>query len=575
MAIISTVHRCAASGPRTGAALALALLLVAGFASARDRICRVAASTSTAAGNGSNWTDQVMALQAALVDPDCTEIWVKAGVYTPGSARTDTFTIGPGVAVYGGFAGGEAARYQRDLRANHSVLSGDIDYNDRDTDGNHIDETWRDIVASNSAASNSYHVVTMDGATGAPITDSTVLDGFTITGGDADKSSALTNGGGLFCNGHDPGQACSPTLANLTFSGNEAAQYGGAMYCDGTSLGNCNPTVTGVTFSGNRANFGGALFSDSRYSGTSSPRLTNVTFSANAASDDGGAMTNDGANNGNSRPTLTNVTFSGNDAAFGGAIANIAHNGGTCAATLHNVILWDGKGTGTDPEIYNFGSATANIDHSIVEGGCPGGTTCMALVVGDANLGYLGDHGGFTPTMLPGYRSAAIDKADGASCPGTDQRGIVRPAGPHCDIGAVEVSRVPSLTLTDNTDYVHYGQLIRYVVTLQNPGGTRFNDTLSVVSSVPPQLYYAAVHWQCLNDGSVCGHSGAGELDDGPVTLLPYASVRWVVGGPVKDNASELAAFRMVVSATDNAGQRVVAGDIDQLGLFRDGFDGD
>ncbi len=56
------------------------------------------------------------------------------------------------------------------------------------------------------------------------------------------------------------------------------------------------------------------------------------------------------------------------------------------------------------------------------------------------NLGILTDNGGLTPTHLPEPGSPAIDGA-GTMCVADDQRGIARPQGPACDIGAVEVEQ--------------------------------------------------------------------------------------------------------------------------------------
>ena len=67
---------------------------------------------------------------------------------------------------------------------------------------------------------------------------------------------------------------------------------------------------------------------------------------------------------------------------------------------------------------------------------------------GDPQLGELGAHGGSTETRAPQIASALIDKIPTDECGGpgapipkitTDQRGDVRPQGPACDIGAVEV----------------------------------------------------------------------------------------------------------------------------------------
>jgi len=53
-------------------------------------------------------------------------------------------------------------------------------------------------------------------------------------------------------------------------------------------------------------------------------------------------------------------------------------------------------------------------------------------------LSALADYGGPTHTHALMSGSSAIDMADGGLCPGTDQRGVSRPQGDGCDIGAYE-----------------------------------------------------------------------------------------------------------------------------------------
>src|SRR6202011_2947984 len=72
-----------------------------------------------------------------------------------------------------------------------------------------------------------------------------------------------------------------------------------------------------------------------------------------------------------------------------------------------------------------------------------GDSTCPATFAsGDPNLGPLQDNGGPAPTISLGTGSAAIDQIPptGAGCPATDERGVPRPSGPGCDIGAYEVA---------------------------------------------------------------------------------------------------------------------------------------
>ncbi len=61
---------------------------------------------------------------------------------------------------------------------------------------------------------------------------------------------------------------------------------------------------------------------------------------------------------------------------------------------------------------------------------------------GDPKLAALADNGGPTQTMRLQPASAAIDQVppSGADCPMTDQRGVARPGGTACDIGAYEVA---------------------------------------------------------------------------------------------------------------------------------------
>jgi hypothetical protein len=247
-------------------------------------------------GNGtcttswSNACELQTALGAAVSDD---EIWVQAGTYKPttGSDRTVSFALTDGVAVYGGFTGTEISRKQRNWVTNVTTLSGDIG-----TAGNISD--------------NSYHVVT-----GSGTSTTTILDGFTISGGNANTPDLNHLGGGMYnVNG-------SPTLTNVILIGN-IAWFGGGMYNQDS-----NPTLVNVTFSENNASFGGGMRNLD-----SSPTLANVIFSSNAAMDNGGGMYNESGS-----PTLANVTFSGNTANNNGAGMHNLNS----SPTLTNVIFSD------------------------------------------------------------------------------------------------------------------------------------------------------------------------------------------------------------------------------------------
>ena len=102
--------------------------------------------------------------------------------------------------------------------------------------------------------------------------------------------------------------------------------------------------------------------------------------------------------------------------------------------TIRNTILWGNTASYDGAQIGNT-SSTPSVSYSVVQGGYAGGTN---IIITDPKLGTLSNYGGFTQTipLLPG--SSAIDTGNDATCPATDQRGVSRPQGAHCDIGAFE-----------------------------------------------------------------------------------------------------------------------------------------
>jgi hypothetical protein len=78
------------------------------------------------------------------------------------------------------------------------------------------------------------------------------------------------------------------------------------------------------------------------------------------------------------------------------------------------------------------GSPITNTDGNQV-GNVPPNTSPI-----DSRLGPLADNGGPTRTHALLLGSPAIDAASTPICPTTDQRGVLRPQGPACDIGSYE-----------------------------------------------------------------------------------------------------------------------------------------
>jgi len=354
---------------------------------------------ASGAGICSSWAN-ACTLQSALkgvVPGD--EIWAMAGTHKPtsGTDRTISFQLKNGVEFYGGFAGTESDRAERNPAANPTILSGDLNGDDGADFANN-DE-------------NSYHVVN-----GSDTDSSAVLDGFTVSGGNANGSYPDNGGGGIY------NESGGPTIRNVTFSGNWAG-YGGGMYNENGS----SPSLSNVTFSSNSANFGGGM-----ENWTGNPSLTNVTFNGNSAILGGGLLITD------SDPSLANVTFSGNQADNGGGI----YNENTSNTSLTNVIVADSVSGGdcvNEGAILDAASANNLIEDETHACGLTNGTNGN-IIGSDPNLAPLANYGGWTETqaLLPG--SPAIDAGSDSDCPSTDQRGVTRPFGAHCDTGAYELN---------------------------------------------------------------------------------------------------------------------------------------
>lgn len=168
------------------------------------------------------------------------------------------------------------------------------------------------------------------------------------------------------------------------------------------------------------------------------------SFALGNAGDGGNAWGGNLYNQG--RVAATNCTLTAGSAVVGipGAVgddpdagfrrgANIGNNGGVFI--LHNTILAYPTlgGNGFNGGTLTDGGFCISSDLSITLNG-PGSRTNTNPV-----LGPLTANGGPTLTLSPLSGSPAIDSGDTNFCLSTDQRGLARPAGPRCDIGAVEV----------------------------------------------------------------------------------------------------------------------------------------
>jgi len=229
------------------------------------------------------------------------------------------------------------------------------------------------------------------------------------------ENSAELVGGGI-SNGDSANEGGELTIVDSTITGNTSELAAGISNSWGTM------SVMNTTVAGNAA---GGLGNDVQGVAT----VTNSTVSENTGGW-GGGVDNWGS------LTLVNCTVSGNFTDFDGIVQGI-----------RNV---------------EFAPGTLTVINTLIDGDCRGeitslgyniespGDTCSFDQTGDQAgvldpmLGELANNGGPTQTHALEEGSPAINQIPVVDCEVTeDQRGVARPQGPTCDVGAVEVAMNP------------------------------------------------------------------------------------------------------------------------------------
>jgi len=291
------------------------------------------------------------------------------------------------------------------------------------------------------------------------------LNGSTVSG-----NNAGGNGGGIY----SPGAV---TLNGSAVSDNSGGNFGGALYTAATATlnnsvisanldigiynGGNNLTLSNSTVSANYLglyNLGTAALDNTTVSGNlpdggivnfgPGVTVTNSTVSGNGSSVGSGFAA--GISNASGNVTVTNSTVSGNASGIGGT-GGITNDGGGTFTVLSSTVA---DNTGSFGGILN-NSGTFSIKNSIVTNDCTGTLTsngynlssdasCSFTNPGDIIdpnplLGPLAYNGGPTQTHALLLGSPALNNgAHACPAPATDQRGVSRPQGPRCDIGAFE-----------------------------------------------------------------------------------------------------------------------------------------
>ena len=220
-----------------------------------------------------------------------------------------------------------------------------------------------------------------------------------------DNDAIISSGGGILSDGHTTVDRASIT--------NNFGDAGGGGYW---SINDDTTTITNSLFSGNTGLLGGGM----QGGGGAMPaliNLTNVTFSDNG----GGLFIIGGAEDTLNLAHTTLYQNGGANLFTGAAVVNVANS----------IIASAGASNCAGVAVISLGNNLEDREECAFD-------DPEDIQNEDPVLGPLEDNGGPTLThaLLPG--SPALGAADEALCVATDQRGVSRPQGDGCDIGAFE-----------------------------------------------------------------------------------------------------------------------------------------
>jgi CSLREA domain-containing protein len=319
----------------------------------------------------------------------------------------------------------------RDLTRTHGAAPGDFGGAVYGESNSALTLTDCAVTDSTSAGGAVYH---FGGATGTLTIQRCAITGNESTG----------DGGGVYTHEADT------IIEDSTIDDNGSAAMGGGIAAAGGSIA-FTVDVDGSTISNNRAsNAGGGIVA----SNFSTVNLTNSTLSGNTAGTQAGALIYTFADG----VTMNNVTVT-NNTVTAGDVGGILRGSGSGAVSMRNTIVAGNSAPmGSSPDCYGTMTSQGHNLIGSLGSGCSVTGDTTGNLSGAANLGPLANNGGATLTHKPGPTSNAVDAGDpstpgsgGTSCAATDQRGLARPGGTQCDIGAVESDATPPTTTTSTS----------------------------------------------------------------------------------------------------------------------------
>lgn len=298
---------------------------------------------ATGNNSGLSWTNGFTSLQAAINSANAGDIlFVKAGIYNPtqqiisGDNRSRSFYLNKNIKIYGGFNGTETTISERNVNANITILSGDFNGNDTDTNGNGINDF--------GLTENAYFVVLAYN-----LDNTALIDGFRITGGNADGTTSFTLGSYTVntANGGGINNIASNLVVKNTRFINNSASFGGGI----TNKGACFPKIENCEFTYNFASYGNSVHAND----ASLITINNCVFSSNRGSGTLSSL------NG-SVQKVTNCVFSNNQ----GNSGCVLYNNNNCNAVFSNCIMRNNTASSSGGAIYNTNYGIVTMYNTLV-----------------------------------------------------------------------------------------------------------------------------------------------------------------------------------------------------------------
>jgi uncharacterized repeat protein (TIGR01451 family) len=472
--------------------------------------------------------------------------------------------------------------------------------NNTSTSGGAIRGIFGRLTFNNTLVANNtgiQPVISSDAAGGVPptlsITDSTISNntsttsGVRISGGFSAGTLTVTrsvfsgnssggsggSGGGLLIMGTFNGGTgvINASITDSVFSGNtQRSDNGGGI----AVLGPGNVTITGSQITGNSLLSSNLASGGGIHVGGIGPMtIRNSTISGNSSVGRGGGV---GTNFGvpSDSLTLNNVTITNNSAAIRGG--GLDQSGSLGTITLSNTVLAGNSSAGSNPDCASDAASLVSLGFNLLgentgctltaasgdvvgTGAAPinpllqaladNGSTVMAgaNIPGFASPMVVRTHALFTgsPALNTGNTATPLDGASGR-CEATDQRGLPRPGGAACDMGAFEdqtgngipVTADLSVTKSGNPASVTVGQNVTFTLTVTNNGPDPAAATLNDV--LPASFNFvslaAPAGWMCTTPaagatGTVnCTNTGLSSGASDVFTLIITATAAGIIG---------------------------------------------